>query len=188
MQWLRRNGSLVYDVPQEGDEPYQAPGREPIPNEETVRHNKETESLASQKETEDAKREMQRLTEEAQKLGAANVNLGKGLTEDGKQQLFVPSEIKAGKEPDLYTWAKDRIAANEERIAQIKGTLDQNRSNRGWMGNGAQAQPVQTPTQPAQDAKTFSMKEIIDAYPALKNKTSDEIIKAYAKQGITITP
>jgi hypothetical protein len=172
-----RSGQFVHDVFQQGDLPYEKPAREPQPNPETIRHNKETESLSRTKETEDTKNELQRLTEEAEKLGSANVNLGKGLSEDGKMMLYDPDSDDAQEQMQLI---KDKITKNEDRIAQIKGTIDQTRKNRGWLKG-------QKRTQEEKNNNSYSIQEIRDTYPNLKNKTDEEIIDAYGKQGIAVS-
>ena len=79
--------------------------------------------------------------------------------------------------------ARKRIEEIDSQLAARNTNIDDiRRKYPHWKQPDA---PAAAPAQSAPD-QTVSIKDIREAYPYLKDKTDDQIINAYKKNGITI--
>ena len=81
---------------------------------------------------------------------------------------------------------KEQLAAFRKMQHQHNSKKSKYEENKKIKGGGAPTGKA-TP-QPTQDANAFTIQEIRASYPHLTNKTDQQIIDAYKKQGITVTP
>jgi hypothetical protein len=108
-----RNGVFVHDVFQPGDLPYEKPAREPQPNLETIRHNKATEGLASEKEKTDLRLKGQtrvkELTDKNKDLSSQMALLQQTKDKDGNPMYT----------PEVINGILQNIKDNQDEIARI---------------------------------------------------------------------
>lgn len=106
----KRGKDIIYTrEPQLNDTPYQAPQREPIPNEETVRHNLTTENVAAQREKNDI------VTQANKEVEALN-HRNKQLTD----AIAIGKDDKGNKlSEEWLNSMRNEIGQNQDAIARV---------------------------------------------------------------------
>ena len=174
-----RDGKPVFAVPQEGDQPYSKPTAGEGKISRTVTYVKpdgkqgiKTYSGTPLQVIEQIQARLKALDALAEKSGMGGGS--SGFLGMGGSSTW--SDFKGGKATidDLSTGLQGNAAEYSELESQLEDLQS--------MGG------EESPDGGASENNTYAIEEVRAQYPNLKDKTDQEIIEAYAKQGITIKP
>ena len=177
--WVMRDGKPVFAVPQEGDQPYSKPTAGEGKISRTVTYVKpdgkqgiKTYSGTPLQVIEQIQARLKALDALAEKSGMGGGS--SGFLGMGGSSTW--SDFKGGKATidDLSTGLQGNAAEYSELESQLEDLQS--------MGG------EESPDGGAGENNTYSLGEVRAQYPQLKDRTDEEIIEAYAKQGITIKP